>query len=96
MLQLYVPLNIFIALVGVVVWTEYDEISLSPNGDTTLTNFLHYRRERLVKEHPNDNAQLLTYVGFTVVYIIQWMGLLLHGDQAKTSWLQLKYSRNIM
>jgi hypothetical protein len=62
MLQLYVPLNIFIALVGVVVWTEYDEISLSSNGDTTLTNFLHYRRERLVKEHPNDNAQLLTYV----------------------------------
>jgi hypothetical protein len=62
MLQLYVPLNIFIALVGVVVWTEYDEISLSSNGDTTLTNFLHYRRERLVKEHPNDNAQLLRYV----------------------------------
>ncbi|PNF29074.1 hypothetical protein B7P43_G12631, partial [Cryptotermes secundus] len=61
---LYVPLNIFIALVGVVVWTEYDEISLSQNGDTTLTNFLHYRRERLVKEHPNDNAQLLTRVQF--------------------------------
>lgn len=58
--QLYVPLNIFIALVGVVVWTEYDEITLSTNGDTTLTNFLHYRREKLVKEHPNDNAQLLT------------------------------------
>uniref|UniRef100_A0A1B6KWF3 Peptidase M12B domain-containing protein n=1 Tax=Graphocephala atropunctata TaxID=36148 RepID=A0A1B6KWF3_9HEMI len=61
---LYVPLNIFIALVGVVVWTEYDEIALSPNGDTTLTNFLHYRRERLVKEHPNDNAQLLTRMQF--------------------------------
>ncbi|KAJ4445799.1 hypothetical protein ANN_12484, partial [Periplaneta americana] len=61
---LYVPLNIFITLVGVVVWTEYDEITLSSNGDTTLTNFLHYRRERLVKEHPNDNAQLLTRVQF--------------------------------
>jgi hypothetical protein len=96
MLQLYVPLNIFIALVGVVVWTEYDEISLSPNGDTTLTNFLHYRRERLVKEHPNDNAQLLTYVGFTVMYITHWMGLLLHEELAKTSLLQLKYFRNII
>nr|CAD7443280.1 unnamed protein product [Timema bartmani] len=62
--SLYVPLNIFIALVGVVVWTEFDEITLSANGDTTLTNFLHYRRERLVKEHPNDNAQLLTRVQF--------------------------------
>lgn len=56
------PLNIFIALVGVVVWVDYDQITLSTKGDTTLTNFLHYRRERLVKEHPNDNAQLLTYV----------------------------------
>lgn len=58
--QLYTPLNIFVALVGIVVWTERDEINFSANGDTTLTNFLHYRREKLIKEHPNDNAQLLT------------------------------------
>ncbi|XP_044269325.1 disintegrin and metalloproteinase domain-containing protein 12 [Tribolium madens] len=61
---LYAPLNIFIALVGVVIWTEHDEISFSPNGDTTLTSFLHYRRNKLVKEHPNDNAQLLTKYNF--------------------------------
>ena len=61
---LYSPLNIYIALVGVVVWTEYDEIKMSTNGDKMLTNFLHYRRERLVKEHPNDNAQLLTGILF--------------------------------
>jgi len=61
---LYAPLNIYIALVGVDVWSEYDEITLSTNGDTTLTNFLHYRRERLVKEFPNDNAQLLTGIQF--------------------------------
>ena len=61
---LYAPLNIYIALVGVVVWSEYDEITLSTDADTTLTNFLHYRRERLVKEHPNDNAQLLTGIQF--------------------------------
>ncbi|KAF6209016.1 hypothetical protein GE061_014759 [Apolygus lucorum] len=61
---LFVPLNIFIALVGVVVWTEFDEITLSTKGDTTLTNFLHYRRETLVKNQPNDNAQLLTRVQF--------------------------------
>lgn len=58
--QLYAPLNIFIALVGVVTWTDYDEIEFSENGDTTLTNFLHYRREKLIQKHPNDNAQLLT------------------------------------
>ena len=58
--QLYAPLNIFVALVGVEVWTEFDEITLSENGDTTLTSFLHYRREKLVTAMPNDNAQLLT------------------------------------
>lgn len=62
--SLYSPLNIYIVLVGVVVWTEYDEINLSSDGDTTLTNFLHYRRERLVQDHPNDNAQLLTAIQF--------------------------------
>ncbi len=59
-LQLYAPLNIFVALVGIVVWSEKDEIQISVKGDETLTNFLHYRRVRLAKEHPNDNAQLLT------------------------------------
>ncbi|KAF2899189.1 hypothetical protein ILUMI_06976 [Ignelater luminosus] len=61
---LYAPLNIFIALVGIVIWNEHDEVNFSANGDTTLTNFLHYRREKLIKEHPNDNAQLLTKVTF--------------------------------
>ncbi|GAB6023339.1 hypothetical protein CHUAL_008140 [Chamberlinius hualienensis] len=61
---LYSPLNIFIALVGVVVWSEFDEINLSTDGDTTLTNFLHYRRQRLVRDHPNDNAQLITGIAF--------------------------------
>ncbi|EFN89537.1 ADAM 12 [Harpegnathos saltator] len=61
---LYMPLNIFIALVGVQVWTESDEIALSPNGDTTLSNFLLYRREKLLLAMPNDNAQLLTRITF--------------------------------
>lgn len=59
-MQLYAPLNIFVALVGVIVWTEQNEIELSHNGDTTLTNFLGYRRKVLAVDHPNDNAQLLT------------------------------------
>ncbi|KOX69862.1 Disintegrin and metalloproteinase domain-containing protein 12 [Melipona quadrifasciata] len=61
---LYMPLNIFIALVGVQVWSDVDEITLSSNGDTTLSNFLRYRREKLVQDMPNDNAQLLTRVTF--------------------------------
>lgn len=54
------PLNVFIALVGVEVWSDSDEIPLSVNGDSTLSSFLRYRRETLVKAIPNDNAQLLT------------------------------------
>lgn len=61
---LYNHLNIFIALVGVVIWSEKDEIELSSDGDTTLTSFLHYRRERLLPYHPNDNAQLITGASF--------------------------------
>ncbi|XP_014216270.1 uncharacterized protein LOC106645033 [Copidosoma floridanum] len=61
---LYAPLNIFIALVGVEVWREVDEIHLGSNGDATLSNFLQYRREKLVKNIPNDNAQLLTRMKF--------------------------------
>ncbi|XP_035723048.1 uncharacterized protein LOC118442022 [Vespa mandarinia] len=61
---LFMPLNIFVALVGVQVWSEADEIALSPNGDNTLSNFLRYRREKLVHDMPNDNAQLLTRIQF--------------------------------
>ncbi|XP_050302045.1 snake venom metalloproteinase atroxase-like [Anthonomus grandis grandis] len=61
---LYSPLNIFIALVGVVIWSEYDEITFSKNGDDTLKSLLHYRKDRLILEHPNDNAQQLTKFSF--------------------------------
>ncbi|CAG9569197.1 unnamed protein product [Danaus chrysippus] len=57
--SVYTPLNIFIALVGVVVWNERDEIRLEEDGDKTLTEFLHYRK-RLLPIMPNDNAHLLT------------------------------------
>ncbi|XP_063896154.1 disintegrin and metalloproteinase domain-containing protein adm-2 [Helicoverpa armigera] len=63
--SVYSPLNIFIALVGVVVWSENDEIVLEENGDRTLNNFLGYRKSVLVKDIPNDNAQLLTRQKFT-------------------------------
>ncbi|KAH8247169.1 hypothetical protein KR032_011605, partial [Drosophila birchii] len=63
--SLYVPLNIFVALVGVVIWNESNEIEFSSDGDVTLRNFLNYRSTKLVLDHPNDNAQLLTKETFT-------------------------------
>ncbi|XP_034488304.1 zinc metalloproteinase-disintegrin-like MTP8 [Drosophila innubila] len=56
----YMPLNIFVALVGVVIWNESNEIGISDNSTVTLRNFLNYRSTKLVLEHANDNAQLLT------------------------------------
>ena len=41
---LYTPLNIYVALTGVIVWTQYDEIEMVTDGDRMLTNFLHYRK----------------------------------------------------
>ena len=60
----YRQLNIFIALVGVVLWTSEDEIKLTEDGDSTLTNFLKYRYEKLLPRYHHDNAQLITSTSF--------------------------------
>lgn len=52
------------ALIGVVIWSEKNLVELSGNSNTTLDNFLKYRADVLVKDHPNDNAQLLTGESF--------------------------------
>lgn len=43
-----------------VVWTEKDEITLSDNSRITLNIFAEYRQKVLLKDHPNDNTQLIT------------------------------------
>ena len=58
--QLYRQLNIYIVLVGVEVWSTGDKISITSSADTTMENFLRYRKERINPYHPNDNAQLIT------------------------------------
>jgi len=59
--QLYQPLDIYIVLVGVEVWTDRDRISVvSTNTTATLNNFLTYRQSSINPQHYNDNAQLIT------------------------------------
>ncbi|XP_044004033.1 zinc metalloproteinase-disintegrin-like crotastatin [Aphidius gifuensis] len=62
--SLYRPFNIFIALVGIEVWTENDRINMTTDSDELLKRFLKYRMKTLVNSIPNDNAQLLTSVHF--------------------------------
>ncbi|XP_063993124.1 zinc metalloproteinase-disintegrin-like MTP8 isoform X2 [Diachasmimorpha longicaudata] len=61
---LYTPLNIFVALVGIEVWTMWNKIDVSPSSASTLKNFMKYRKQDLLKRMPNDNSQLLTGIVF--------------------------------
>ncbi|XP_051897535.1 disintegrin and metalloproteinase domain-containing protein 8-like isoform X2 [Pristis pectinata] len=62
--KLYRSLNIRVALVGLEVWTHSDKIVVSSNPDTTLDNFLKWRREVLLLKKKHDNAQLVTGKSF--------------------------------
>ena len=66
-LQLYRPLNIYIALVGIEIWNTTDQFAISSHANQSLEAFLHYRKQRINPYHPNDNSQLITYVLLHVV-----------------------------
>lgn len=66
-LQLYLPINIRVVLIWADVWTSDNPIDITSNSDTTLWNFLNWRKG-LLKEHPHDNAHLLTLVQVFVSY----------------------------
>lgn len=57
-------LNIYVALVDVVVWTGTNEIEYTRNASVLLRNFEKYRNDVLLKSQPNDNAQLLSKYDF--------------------------------
>ncbi|KAM9425807.1 zinc metalloproteinase-disintegrin-like jararhagin [Pholidichthys leucotaenia] len=62
--KLYRPLNIRILLVGLEIWSYQDQIVVHPNSDTTLDNFLAWRRSDLMKRTKHDNAQFVTGIDF--------------------------------
>ena len=64
--QLYQPLNLYIALVGLEIWNKKDSFFIDKmNAESTLKRFLHYRMKRINPTIPNDNAQLLVWVIYT-------------------------------
>lgn len=56
----YMPLNVFVALTGVVIWSEKDEFEIANSLPDALKLFADYNKVKLMLEHPHDNAQLLT------------------------------------
>lgn len=59
-LQLYRPLNIRVMLVGLEMWTDKDLIDIDIDPETTLDNFLLWRRADLLKRTKHDTAQFVT------------------------------------
>ncbi|KAM7417984.1 hypothetical protein PAMA_017566 [Pampus argenteus] len=59
----YKALSIRVALIGLEVWTNQDNINVSENPHSTLAAFLSWRSKHL-RTLPNDNAQLVTGKSF--------------------------------
>ncbi|XP_051529686.1 zinc metalloproteinase-disintegrin-like 8 isoform X2 [Myxocyprinus asiaticus] len=62
--KVYRPLNIHVMLVGLEVWTDQDHIVVSVNSEDTLTRFLDWRKNILLKRVKHDNAQFVTGIKF--------------------------------
>nr|XP_014348496.1 PREDICTED: disintegrin and metalloproteinase domain-containing protein 8 [Latimeria chalumnae] len=62
--KLYRTLNFRVALVGLEVWAQGDKFQVSSDSDKTLTSFIKWRNNDLLKRKKHDNAQLVTGVDF--------------------------------
>uniref|UniRef100_A0AAY5ECH6 Uncharacterized protein n=1 Tax=Electrophorus electricus TaxID=8005 RepID=A0AAY5ECH6_ELEEL len=58
--RIYLPLNTFIALVGLEVWSDRDKISVGPPAEQTLSAFTDWRNNELNKIKQSDHAQLIS------------------------------------
>uniref|UniRef100_R4FIC4 SVMP-Den-9 n=1 Tax=Denisonia devisi TaxID=529689 RepID=R4FIC4_DENDV len=61
---MYRPLNFFIALIGLEIWTNKDQIKIEQDANVTLKSFGEWREKNLLPRKRNDNAQLLTGIDF--------------------------------
>uniref|UniRef100_A0A8C7FIZ3 ADAM metallopeptidase domain 28 n=1 Tax=Oncorhynchus kisutch TaxID=8019 RepID=A0A8C7FIZ3_ONCKI len=82
-LQVYKPLNTFIALVGLEVWSDSDKISVTAPAGATLDAFTTWRNNDLVKTKPHDNAHLISGIDFEGSTVgLAFIGTLCSGHSA--------------
>uniref|UniRef100_A0A194AQI6 Metalloproteinase type I 3b n=1 Tax=Agkistrodon piscivorus TaxID=8715 RepID=A0A194AQI6_9SAUR len=62
--EIYRPLNIQFALVGLEIWSNQDLITVTSVSDDTLISFANWRETVLLRRKSHDNAQLLTAIVF--------------------------------
>uniref|UniRef100_A0A194AR91 Metalloproteinase type III 2 n=1 Tax=Micrurus tener TaxID=1114301 RepID=A0A194AR91_9SAUR len=61
---IYRPLNFYIALIGLEIWSHRDKINIETDAGITLNSFGEWRENVLLPRKRNDNAQLLTRIQF--------------------------------
>uniref|UniRef100_A0A663MEW1 ADAM metallopeptidase domain 28 n=1 Tax=Athene cunicularia TaxID=194338 RepID=A0A663MEW1_ATHCN len=62
--KVYKAINIYVALIGLEIWTDGDKCLLSSAAGFTLDSFSKWRLSDLLKRKRNDNAQLITGLDF--------------------------------
>ncbi|XP_008333884.1 zinc metalloproteinase-disintegrin-like batroxstatin-3 [Cynoglossus semilaevis] len=60
----YKPLRTFIALVGLEIWSNGDQIAVTPPAGANLDAFMKWRNSELVKRTKHDNAHLISGIDF--------------------------------
>uniref|UniRef100_A0A671W5N3 ADAM metallopeptidase domain 28 n=1 Tax=Sparus aurata TaxID=8175 RepID=A0A671W5N3_SPAAU len=63
-LQAYKPLRTFVALVGLEIWSNSDQITVTPPAGANLDAFMKWRNSVLVKRTKHDNAHLISGIDF--------------------------------
>ncbi|CAM4702089.1 unnamed protein product [Lepidochelys olivacea] len=62
--MVYKAINIYVALIGLEIWSAGDPFTVNSSAGTTLDKFSAWRQSDLLKRKNNDNAQLLTAIDF--------------------------------
>lgn len=60
----YKPVNTFIALTGLEIWSDSDKIVVTAPAGETLDKFTTWRNNVLMKRQRHDNAHLITAIDF--------------------------------
>uniref|UniRef100_J3RY90 Snake venom metalloproteinase (Type III) 6 n=1 Tax=Crotalus adamanteus TaxID=8729 RepID=J3RY90_CROAD len=62
--EMFIPLNIRVALICLEIWSDRDKINMTSAANVTLISFGTWRETVLLNRKRHDNAQLLTAIDF--------------------------------
>uniref|UniRef100_A0A8C5HXI6 Zinc metalloproteinase-disintegrin-like crotastatin n=1 Tax=Gouania willdenowi TaxID=441366 RepID=A0A8C5HXI6_GOUWI len=78
--EAYKPLQTFIALVGIEIWSNRDQISVTPPAGKNLNAFMNWRNSELMTRKKHDNAHLISAIDFEGATVgLAYIGTLCSG-----------------